>query len=51
MQNKQQRRKRKRKASLNPRFDTSRLALEIGLIRLTLKDKKQRTEKKILKFK
>ncbi len=48
------RRKRRRKATLTPRFGSSTVALEIGLIRMTLdvikeiekKEQEERSEKK-----
>lgn len=46
MESSQTRRKRRRKPTLNPRFDSSRVALEIGLIRLALKNEKDEKNKK-----
>lgn len=50
MESTQGRRKRRRKPTLTPRFNSSKIALEIGLIRLALEAEKQDKDKKHLKF-
>jgi hypothetical protein len=47
----QQRRKRRRKPTLTPRFGSSTLALEIGLLRLSLEAQREFEEQEKIRLK